>query len=434
MSESSRRTFLQVSGLSALAAARSWGANDRINVAVIGVGGRGRNHIEEYAKQPGARIYALCDVDQANLERGIALAKRLTSETPKSFKDMKDVFADPEVNAVSMPLPNHWHALATIWACQAGKDVYVEKPACHDPYEGRQMVAAARKYGRVVQVGSQSRSIAHKRRAIQLLQDGAIGKVYMARGLCFKRRKSIGHTPVEPVPPGVDWDKFRGPAPMIPFTKNHFLYNWHWFWHTGNGDIGNQGVHQMDIARWGLGVGFPRSVVASGGKYAYDDDQETPNTLIARYDYGDKELVFEVRGLQTGHEADLNDEGANCIGNLFYGDQGWMSLDEAGYRIYKGDPAKLAEHGKYEEASKTNTGPHIANFLSAVRSRKPEDLNADVDVGRISADLCHLANISYRLGGRLLSFDQTTERFDDNEANQLAHPEYRAPYVIPQLA
>jgi len=298
-----------------------------------------------------------------------------------------------------------------------------------------QMVAAARKYGRMVQVGSQSRSIAHKMRAIQMLQDGVIGKVYMARGLCYKRRKSIGHTPIEPVPAGVDWDKFRGPAPMIPFTKNQFLYNWHWFWATGNGDIGNQGVHEMDIARWGLGVNFPRSAVASGGKYAYDDDQETPNTLIARFDYGDKELVFEVRGLPTNHEADLSQTESNCIGNLFYGSDGWMAVDAEGYRIYKGqNEGKLAEQAKYEEPSKTDTSPHIANFLAAVRSRKYQDLHADVDIGRISADLCHLANISYRLGGRLLNFNQTTEKFDEDAANQLAHPQYRAPYIIPQLA
>jgi predicted dehydrogenase len=431
---STRRTFLKASTVSALAATRAWGANDRINVAVIGVGGRGRNHIEEYAKQPDARIYALCDVDQANLERGVALAKQLTGEAPKSYADMKQVFADPQVNAVSMPLPNHWHALATIWACQAGKDVYVEKPACHDPYEGRQMVAAARKYKRIVQVGSQSRSTAHKIRAIQMLQDGAIGNVYMARGLCFKRRRSIGHTPVEPVPLGVDWDKFRGPAPMVPFTKNQFLYNWHWFWGTGNGDIGNQGVHEMDIARWGLGVDLPRSVVASGAKYAYTDDQETPNTLIARFDYGNKELVFEVRGLQTGVEADLDAESPNCIGVLFYGDKGWMSVDANGYRISTGDPAKLSAQAKYEEPKKTDTGPHMANFLAAVRSRKHEDLHADVDVGRLSADLCHLANISHRLGGRLLSFDPVKEQFSDEEANRLAHPEHRAPYVLPDLA
>jgi predicted dehydrogenase len=431
----SRRTFLQASGITAVAASRVWGANDRINVAVIGTGGRGRNHIEEYARQPGARIYALCDVDQANLERATALAKKLTGEKPKTFKDMHDVFADKEVQAVSMPLPNHWHALATVWACQAGKDVYVEKPACHDPYEGRQMVAAARKYSRIVQVGSQGRSIAHKIRAVQMLHDGVIGSVYMARGLCFKRRKSIGHTPVEPVPPGVDWDKFLGPAPMIPFSKNRFLYNWHWFWTTGNGDIGNQGVHEMDIARWGLGVDLPQSVVGSGGKYVYDDDQQTPNTMLARFDYGDKELVFEVRGLPTGHEADLSKTDSNTVGNLFYGSDGWMALDAEGYRIYKGEPeGKLVQEAKYEEHAKTDTGPHIANFLSAVRSRKHQDLHADVDVGRISADLCHLANISYRCGGNLLKFHPEAEKFDLQAANELAHPAYREPYVIPQLA
>jgi predicted dehydrogenase len=431
MFSTTRRTFVQAAGLSALAASRVWGSNDRINVAIIGVGGRGQAHIKGYAKQPDAHIYALCDVDQANLERSQAHAKQLTNETPKGFKDMRDVFADKEVNAVSMPLPNHWHALATIWACQAGKDVYVEKPACHDPYEGRQMVAAARKYGRMVQVGSQGRSAAHKIRAIQLLQDGAIGKVYMAKGLCFKRRKSIGHTPNEPVPAGVDWDKFRGPAPMIPFSKNHFLYNWHWFWDTGNGDIGNQGVHEMDIARWGLGVGLPNSVVASGGKYVYDDDQETPNTLLARFDYGDKELVFEVRGLQTGTEGELvTGKDGNTVGDLFYGSDGWMSLDGAGYRIFKGDPAKLAQSGK---ATEDPLAPHLSNFLAAMRSRKYQDLHADVDIGRLSADLCHLANISYRLGGQLLKFNPQDERFENEQANRLAHPDYRAPYLIPNL-
>jgi predicted dehydrogenase len=434
MNQTTRRTFLQASTLSAFAATRAWGANDRINVAVVGVGGRGRDHIKVYAKQPDARIYALCDVDQANLERATALVQNLTGEKPKTYEDMHEVFADKEVHAVSMPLPNHWHALAAVWACQAGKDVYVEKPACHDPYEGRQMVAAARKYNRIMQVGSQGRSIAHKIRAVQLLESGVIGPLYLSRGLCFKRRPSIGHTPAEPVPPGVDWDKFLGPAPMIPFSKNRFLYNWHWFWDTGNGDIGNQGVHEMDIARWGLGVDLPRSVVANGGKYIYDDDQQTPNTLLARFDYGDKELVFEVRGLPTGHEADLSQTDSNCIGNLFYGRDGWMALDAEGYRIYKGDKeAKLVQKANYEEPSKTDTAPHVANFLAAVRSRRYQDLHADINIGRISADLCHLANISYRRGGQLLKFDPQTERFEDGEANELAHPGYRKPYIIPEL-
>lgn len=431
MNRLTRRTFVQASALSALASTRVWGANDRINVAVIGVGSRGQAHIKGYASQPDAHIYALCDVDQANLERSQAHVKQLTGETPKGFKDMRDVFADKEVHAVSMPLPNHWHALATIWACQAGKDVYVEKPASHDPHEGRQMVAAARKYGRMVQVGSQGRSAAHKIKAIQLLRDGVIGKVYLAKGLCYKRRKSIGHTPNEPVPPGVDWDKFLGPAPLIPFSKNRFLYNWHWFWDTGNGDIGNQGVHEMDIARWGLGVDVPRSVVASGGKYVYDDDQQTPNTLLARFDYGDKELVFEVRGLQTGSEGELaTGKDGNTVGNLFYGDAGWMALDGDGYRIFKGDPAQLAQS---EKATGDSLDPHLANFLSAVRSRKYQDLNAEIDIGRRSADLCHFANISYRLGGQQLKFDGKGERFENEGANRLANPPHRAGYTIPNL-
>jgi predicted dehydrogenase len=431
MTSTTRRTFLQASAMSALAAGRAWGSNDRINIAIVGVGSRGQAHIHGYANQPDAHIYALCDVDQANLERSQATVKKLTGETPKGYKDMREVFADKEVHAVSMPLPNHWHALATIWACQAGKDVYIEKPACHDPYEGVQMVAAARKYGRMVQVGSQGRSAAHKIRAVELLRSGAIGEVYMAKGLCYKRRKSIGHTPAEPVPAGVDWDKFRGPAPMIPFSKNHFLYNWHWFWDTGNGDIGNQGVHEMDIARWGLGVELPHSVVASGGKYLYKDDQETPNTLVARFDYGGKELIFEVRGIQTGGEGELAaDADGNTIGNLFYGNEGWLSLDHKGYRVFKGDPAKLVQS---EEAKGDPLTPHLANFLAAIRSRKYQDLHAEVEIGRQSADLCHLANISYRLGGQLLKFDPQQGRFENQQANALAHPSHRAPYVIPAL-
>jgi predicted dehydrogenase len=430
--KSTRRTFVQAAGLSALAAGRVWGSNDRINVAIVGVGSRGQSHIQGYAKQPDANIYALCDVDQPNLERSQARVKLLTGFTPKGFSDMREVFADKEVHAVSMPLPNHWHALATIWACQAGKDVYIEKPASHDPDESKQMVAAARKYGRMVQVGSQGRSAVHKIRAIQLLRDGAIGQVYMAKGLCFKRRKSIGHTPDEPVPAGVDWDKFLGPAPMIPFSKNRFLYNWHWFWDTGNGDIGNQGVHEMDIARWGLGVDYPTSAVASGGKYVYQDDQQTPNTLLASFNYGDKELVFEVRGLQTGSEAQLaSGTDGNTVGNIFLGSEGWLSLDGEGYRLFKGDPAKLVQS---EKAGEDPLGPHIANFLAAIRSRRYQDLKAEIEIAKTSADLCHLANISYRLNGQTLQFNPPTQSFTDEAANRLAHPAHRAPYVIPNLA
>ena len=216
---------------------------------------------------------------------------------------MRVMFESKDIDAVSLPLPNHWHALATIWACQAGKDVYVEKPACHNIFEGHQMVPAARKYNRMVQVGSQSRSLPHKMRAMQLLQEGVIGQVYHARGLCFRRRFSIGHTPDEPVPAGLDWDLFLGPAQWKPYSKNKFAYNWHWFWDTGNGDIGNQGVHEMDICAWGLGrTGWPESVSSTGGKFVWKDDQETPNTQQSTFDFGDAQITFDVRNLPTPPE------------------------------------------------------------------------------------------------------------------------------------
>jgi predicted dehydrogenase len=431
MTEQSRRNFLQLTAaaLASTSASPLRGANDKVNVAIIGLGGRGRYHMTEYAKLPDARIAVLCDVDQAALERGQAQVEKLTGQKPKGYADMRQVFDDKEVQAVSMPLPNHWHALSTIWACQAGKDVYVEKPACHNPFEGKMMVEAARKYKRMVQIGSQGRSAAHKIKAVQLLRDGAIGKVYLAKGLCFKRRPSIGHKPDGPVPPGLDWDKFLGPAPMRAYNENRFRYNWHWFWDTGNGDIGNQGVHEMDIARWGLGKeGLPKGVVSTGGKYVYDDDQETPNTQMATFDFGDAELMFEVRGILTGSEGGLPVQGNNTVGNLFYGSDGWMALDGTGFKIYKGEKSELA----MEERSPTkgDAAPHMENFLAAVRSRNYQDLNADVQIGVTSADLCHLANISYRLK-RKLDFDPAAGRFPkDDEANRMLTRSYRSPYIV----
>lgn len=424
-----RRTFL----MSAAASAAAWGANDRINIAIIGVGGRANDHIKEYLAQPSCRIAAVCDIDAGHLERAETSIYNQTSAKPKTYKDMREVFADKDVDAVSIVTPNHWHALASIWACQAGKDVYSEKPACHNIFEGKQMVAAARKYNRILQVGHQSRSIAHKIEAMQLLHDGVIGKVYLAKGLCYKRRLSIGKKPDGPVPPGVDWDLFRGPAPMRPFNPNHFHYNWHWFWDTGNGDIGNQGVHEMDIARWGLGkTTLPVSVFSTGRKFLYDDDQETPNTQIATFNYGDAELLFEVRGLITGEEGGVPFRSGHTIGNLFYGSEGYMAVDVDGYQIYMGEKHEPKPYVKFKEPKAWDTGPHIANFLAACRSRKHTDLHCDIETGRLSASLCHMANISYRLG-RNLSFDPAAERFvNDTEAEKLATRDYRSPYIVPE--
>jgi predicted dehydrogenase len=387
-----------------------------------------------YSKLPDANIVAVCDVNQTALEKGQAQVLKATGKQPKGYADMKQVFDDKSVDAVSMPLPNHWHALATIWACQAGKDVYIEKPACHNVFEGEQMVAAARKYNRIVQIGSQSRSMEHKIRAIKLLQEGVIGKVYLAKGLCFKTRPSIGHKEDSPVPPGVDWDKFLGPAPMRPFNELRFAYNWHWFWDTGNGDIGNQGIHQMDVARWGLGVELPTSVSSTGGKYVFQDDQETPNTQIATFDYGDKELMFEVRGLPTGSEGNLPIKGKNSISNLFYGADGWMAMDDDGFQVYKGyeNEKTMDEKNQDKLAKKDETGVHMENFLAGVKSRNVKDLHADVRLGATSADLVHLANISYRLKHEL-KFDPKALKFVDNPAaNEMLTRKYRTPYVVPK--
>lgn len=403
-------------------------------MGVVGVRSRGRAHIEEFAKRPDCRVAAVCDIDTAQSERAVQLAMKFQSSKPKTYQDIRRLLEDKDIDVVSFAVCNHWHALATIWACQAGKDVYVEKPASHNIWEGRRMVEAARKYNRIVQVGMQSRCLKHKQRAVELLRQGAIGKVYMAKGLCFKRRKSIGHQPDGPVPPGVDYDLWLGPAPMRPFNPNRFHYNWHWFWDTGNGDIGNQGVHEMDIARWGLGKAtLPRKVHSSGGKFVYDDDQETPNTQLATFEWDDCQLVFEVRGLLTGGESSVTYDGQNFIGNLFFGSEGFMAVDQAGFQIYLGEDRKLAQKMSYAEPRIWDTAPLVANFIQAVQSRKHTDLAADILEGHLSAALCHMANISYRTG-RKLTFDPETETFvNDNEANAFVTRKYREPYVVPAI-
>ncbi len=428
-----RKFFTMSSAALSIGASRILGANERVNMAVIGLGGRGTAHMNEYVKLADeANIVALVDVNQAAQERGAALVSRGNGgRTPKTYRDMREVFRDKSVDAVSMATPNHWHALGTVWACQAGKDVYVEKPACHNIWEGAKMIEAARKYKRMVQIGSQSRSLPHVQKGMRMLKDGAIGELYASKGLCYKRRKSIGKTPELVTPPaGIDWDFFLGPAPMRKFTQNRFAYNWHWFWDTGNGDLGNQGVHQMDVARWGLGdIKFPKSVVSTGGKFLYDDDQETPNTQHCVFDYGNgKQIEFEVRGLITGEEGGVSRRGGNTVGDLFYGSDGWMALDGAGFTIYKGEKGEKSLEEKANRES--DTGNHMKNFLDAVRGRDNNKLNAEVEIGVISASLCHLANISYRLG-RKLELDAENWRFKDADANKMLTREYRKPYVVP---
>lgn len=420
----------------AASAMRVWGANDRINVAIVGLGGRGTGHLNIYSRLPEARVTGLCDVNQAAREKAQAtLTKNTNGETAKEYEDMREAFADPSIEAVSIATPNHWHALSAIWAMKAGKDVYGEKPASHNIHEGQVMIQTARDTGRMLQVGSQHRSEPFKIRAMEAIQGGLIGKVYQARGLCYKRRKSIGKKPDTPTPPGVNWDMFLGPAPMRPFNELRFIYNWHWFWDTGNGDIGNQGVHQMGIARWGMGdPQWPLTAYAHGGKFAYDDDQETPNTQTAAFDFGGRELVFETRGLLTGGEGFVTSpEGGSeplniMIGNLFYGSEGWAAMSDRGFQAFKGESNELVMEESVDREMNT-TSLHMQNFLAACRSRRYQDLNDEIANAHVSASMCHLANISYRVG-RQLKLAAGPRFVNDPEADKLLTRDYRKPYVV----
>jgi predicted dehydrogenase len=464
-----RREFLKTTGKAITVGAAALalggkvlGANDRVRVGICGVRGRGTDHIKGFARVPGVEIAALCDIDESVLKQRLSDVEKMGLPKPKSYVDIRKLLQDKDIDAVSIATPNHWHSLMAIWTCQAGKDVYVEKPCSHNSFEGRQLVRAVKKYNRICQHGSQSRSNPGMIEAIRHLSDGTIGDVYMARGLCYKWRPSIGHTPAEPVPAGVDYDLWTGPAPMKPFTRNRFHYNWHWIWDTGNGDIGNQAIHEIDIARWGLGVGFPVSASAMGGHFMFDDDQETPNTLSATFVFEDaagkrKLMEIEVRHWITNHEAEIGtgaygsggvpaaglsaaagkkaaaqqslgpkDAKTNTIGNIFYGSKGYLATD--GYDAYKTWLTGELEPGPSGKAS----GDHYANFIDCVRSRRAEDIHSPIEEAHISAMLVHLANASYRLN-RSLRFDPAQEQvIGDDEANRLLRGTYRAPYEVPE--
>ena len=409
--------------------------NETVRVACVGLRGRGKTHLRAYMSLPNVDLVAICDVDEEVLNKAASDVEAKGKPKPTTYVDLRKLLEDKSIDAISIATPNHQHTLQTIWACQAGKDVYVEKPCAHDMFEARQIVAAARRYDRIVQQGSQSRSSVALQEAVQKMRDGAIGDVYMARGLCYKWRDTIGRTPVGEVPQGVDYDLWLGPAPKRAFTKNRFHYNWHWFWDYGNGDLGNQGIHEVDIARWGLGVKYPTRVSAIGGHFMFDDDQETPNTLNCAFEFdanGKKKMMtFEVRHWMTNHEAGIHEFDqsirSNTIGNIFYGSNGYLAID--GYVKYDSWVGKNQEPGP----SGRQGGDHFANFLAAVRSRRREGLTAEIEEGAISTTLVHLANISYRLG-RSVQFDAESYTCPgDKEANDMFRRQYRAPFVVPQL-
>ncbi|HPN34679.1 MAG TPA: Gfo/Idh/MocA family oxidoreductase [bacterium] len=426
--EVSRREFIKTGAAATAALAaplilpRSvFGANERIRVAVLGVNGRGKDHIKGMMNQPGVEVATLCDPDSTiSAERAKEFEKSYNRPV-KTEQDLRRVFDDKEIDAVTIATPNHWHALAAIWACQAGKDVYVEKPGTHNVWEGRKLIEAAAKYSRIVQNGVQLRSSAAIQEAIGHLRKGTIGQVYMARGLVFRWRPDIGIKPDEPVPPGLDYDLWLGPARYRPFSRNHVHYNWHWTWEFGNGDVGNQGIHETDLCMWGLDVGLPNIVTAMGGKFTFNDAKETPEVLTTLYHYPEqKKLIqFEVRHWCT------NTEDGATVGNIFYGTEGYLVVK--GYSEYEIFFGKNREPGPKNNAG----GDHYANFIAAMRARDPKIQNGPVETVHLSSALAHLGNISYRLG-RTLKFDPEKEKFiGDKDANKMLKRKYRKPYVIP---
>jgi predicted dehydrogenase len=488
MNTLTRRDFLKTSllagGTLSLPAhlwSQAGGANSDIRVAVVGFGGRGQSHISAFSKLPGVRLVALCDADEKILQRSVRSLEDKGTKV-EGYRDVRKLLENKDVDVITTATPNHWHSLITIWSCQAGKDVYVEKPVSHNVYEGRKCVEAARKYNRIVQTGTQSRSNEALRQALAWVKEGNLGKIQISRALCYKRRPSIGKVDgPQPIPPEIDYELWCGPAEKLPLMRKRLHYDWHWVWNTGNGDLGNQGIHQMDIARWALGKPELSPMVFSiGGRLGYIDDGETANTQMVVHSYGDALLIFEVRGLpsklvsaaEPGKKDDqpretMDKYRGQSIGNIVECEGGYLS----GTTAFDKDGKKIKTFNDKSDEE----GGHFGNFIKAVRSRNRADLHADILEGHLSSALCHTGNISYRLGkqaspeelqealkqdaaaqetlarmeehlaangvdikktqltiGPVLRMDPKKEQFlDSPKASALLTRNYRAPFVVP---
>jgi predicted dehydrogenase len=414
-----RRTFIGGAGAGLLALPSGSGRaapSERVRVAVIGLRNRGSDHAKLFASEPGAEVVAVCDVDDAMFAKPVKTVESGTGKAPRIEKDFRRLLDDRTIDAVTIATPDHWHALMTVMACQAGKDVYVEKPASHNVVEGRRMVEAARKYQRVVQMGTQRRSSPFTAEAIERVQGGAVGKVGMARAWIHQVRVNIGHGQPGPVPRGVDYAMWQGPAPDRPFYPNRFHYHWHWFWNWGTGELGNNGIHGVDVARWGLGVDAPLAVSSGGGKFVFDDDQEVPDTQITIWQFPNTCMVWEHR-MWSKHPAE-----GSTFGIAFYGDKGTMIIGEKSWHVEEGDGSKSSQSGSDGQAR------HVRNFLDCVKTR--EKPNADIEIGHLSTRLCQLGNIAFRVGKKL-TFDSSREAFHDAEANSLLSREYSSRFEMP---
>jgi predicted dehydrogenase len=504
MSHFSRRQFLKTTAVATAVtalSARSWaqvvGATTDVRVAVVGLNGRGKNHLTSLKEIKGVRIAAICDVDRALLEK---TAAKLATEgvTVKTYTDVRELLASPDIDAITIATPNHWHSLLGIWACQAGKDIYVEKPVSHNVWEGRQLVAAAKKYNRVAQAGTQIRSGEGLIEAVAWVRGGNLGKITAARGFCYKRRDSIGKVSgPQAVPATIDYDLWTGPAPLVAPHRNSkkngpVHYDWHWVYLYGNGDVGNQGIHQMDVARWFLGEpGLPRHTLSIGGRLGYSDDGDTPNTQVVIHDYATAPLIFEVRGLPAKSGIETPDTAAlgaaeaagaaSATMDKYRGVSVGNVIDcEGGSVVTNGYFAATAydRDGKVVKEFK-GRDRHMQNFIDVIRSRKTAELHGPIDEGHVSSALCHLGNISHQLGrtapadvaerikgdaplaeaygrmaehlaangvdlaktpatlGQPLAVDSAAEKFtgkDTAAANAMLRRDYRANFVVPQLA
>ena len=490
MQRLTRRTFMKSSiaagvGLTlATPFSRVRGANNVIRVAVVGINGRGGSHISGFEEIDGVEVAALCDVDRKVLASKAGAFEKKYGHKPETYVDIRQLLENKNIDAISIATPNHWHSLATIWGCQAGKDVYVEKPCSHNIFEGRKCVEAARKYKRIVQHGTQSRSSGNWAKQIAAVKSGKYGKLLVSKGAASKNGKgrwSIGFKPIQDPPENLDYNIWQGPAEEQAYHENLVHYNWHWFWRTGNGEIGNQGVHQMDIARWAIDdEGLPRSVISMGGRWVnsteghppFTDQAETPNCQLSIMDFGGPLLVFEVIGLVGQAGLDGKKYPTN-VGNEFYLEAGAIK----GGKFYPKGSDKAEDLVAVDVKMGPGGGDHFENFIAAVRSRKIEDLNADIAKGHLSSACCHLGNISYRLGqqvagstrpdvldkheeigkswdtvletvkgaigldvakgtfqlGPMLKFNPKKERFAGNaEANKMVTRPYRKPFVVPE--
>jgi predicted dehydrogenase len=495
MSKGTRRAFLRnsittVAGLGmtsaypATAWSRALGANDTIGVAVVGVRKRGKELVAELRNLPGVRVVAMCDVDTQFLDIEVKTFKD-NNETVKTYVDFRKMMEDKDVDAVFLSVPDHLHGIMTIWACQAGKDVYCEKPLSHNIWEGRKMVEAAHKYQRIVGVGSQNRSDTGLLPFAEYLKTGALGKVTLARGISYNARLSIGKVAgPQPIPATCDYNLFQGPAPLVPLMRTQLHYDWHWCWPTGTGEMGNLGGHVLDDCRWTTGITtMPPRTISLGGRFGYDDDADTPNTLITYFDYEPFPVLYEIRALPKDKNQKMQTfQGVTTkgmdqyrgtrFGMVIHCEHGYFSGGRGGGRVFDNNDREL-RHFPGDDGVK-----HVDNFLAAVRSRKTSALRVDVIEGHITASMVHMGDISYRLGqkkpleeikktleghdvlaesfdrlsqhlkandldlvknplriGPWLEFDAKQEQFvgdDSGDANMYLSRNYRAPFVVPE--